>query len=92
MEDITINGYVLRMTCGACPEQYDAYFNNDYVGYFRLRYGNFYVESVKDETIVYYTYPKGDGVFEEDERMIELTKGIEFLHEHLKTYNNRITK
>jgi hypothetical protein len=31
----------LEQTCIACPEQYDVYLDNSYVGYLRLRYGRF---------------------------------------------------
>lgn len=36
----------LEMTCGACPEAYNAYFRGEYVGSLRLRYGLF---SVRDD-------------------------------------------
>jgi hypothetical protein len=32
----------LTLTCGACPEQYDAHLNGARVGYLRLRHGRFY--------------------------------------------------
>jgi len=59
----------LRETCGACPEQYDAYIGELQVGYLRLRHGTFTV-SVPDaggET-PYIDYPTGDGCFEDSER------------------------
>ena len=34
----------LVKTCGACPEQYDAYFEGYQVGYLRLRHGTFRVD------------------------------------------------
>lgn len=43
MEIITkrINTYnfEFRLTCGACPEQYDVYFDDEQVAYVRLRWG-----------------------------------------------------
>ena len=34
--------YVLKMTCGACPEQYDVFDSEGkQVGYLRLRHGGF---------------------------------------------------
>ena len=59
----------LVKTCGACPEQYDAYFNGDQVGYLRLRHGIFRVDYgfCGGDTILT-ERPEGDGCFEEDER------------------------
>lgn len=59
----------LKMTCGACPEQYDAYCNGAMVGYLRLRHGTFTVEvpDVRGE-LVFHAEPEGDGMFESDER------------------------
>lgn len=59
----------LVKTCGACPEQYDAYFNGDQVGYLRLRHGIFRVDYgfCGGDTILI-ERPEGDGCFEEDER------------------------
>lgn len=60
---------VLERTCVACPEQYDAFIGNKQVGYLRLRHGYFRVDypNCGGETI-YEASPKGDGIFEEDER------------------------
>jgi hypothetical protein len=58
----------LVQTCGACPEQYDAYYHDKVVGYLRLRHGHFrvhYPNSMGD--VVYSASPKGDGIFEDDE-------------------------
>lgn len=69
----------LRRTCYACPEQYDAIniVTNERIGYLRLRHGHFTVE-VPDVwgKLVYESYPKGDGIFETDERIDELTNAI----------------
>ena len=56
-------------TCGACPEQYDAFVGDREVGYLRLRHGRFTVQcpDVGGE-YVYVAHPKGDGVFENEER------------------------
>jgi len=56
-------------TCGACPEQYNAYVGDKLVGYLRLRHGRFRVDfpDCGEETI-YEAYPKGDGIFYDDER------------------------
>ena len=58
--------FKLVQTCGACPEAYDVYFNDEKVGYMRLRHGHFRAE-YKGET-VYTAQPNGDGIFEYDER------------------------
>jgi hypothetical protein len=63
----------LEQTCGACPEQYDAYYGTKQVGYLRLRHGNFYADGPNGQT-VYEANPKGDGIFEEDERDYYLTE------------------
>ena len=74
---MNINGYELIKTCGACPEQYDVLLNDKIVGYLRLRHGYFYA-SVPDVCgdVVYEAEPKGDGIFEEDERIHFLTEAV----------------
>jgi len=59
----------LRLTCGACPEQYDAFLGEIQVGYLRLRHGAFRVDYPEcgGETI-YEASPRGDGEFHDDER------------------------
>ena len=60
----------LVQTCSSCPQQYDAYDKETgkQVGYLRLRHGRFTVECPDVAGIpVLCTYPKGDGIFEEDE-------------------------
>lgn len=59
----------LEMTCGACPEQYDAFVGDKQVGYLRLRHGGFTVDypDCGGETI-YEASPMGDGCFENGER------------------------
>jgi hypothetical protein len=59
----------LVQTCGACPEQYDAFIGDRIVGYLRLRHGYFYVECPDcGGSRVYESRTKGDGIFDEDER------------------------
>lgn len=45
------------MTCGACPEQYDVYLNDEKVAYVRLRWG-----------VLSVSYPdvRGDIIYEHD--------------------------
>ena len=59
----------LSMTCGACPEQYEAYHDDKKVAYLRLRHGYFYA-SVPDVggDHVYDAEPNGDGIFDDEER------------------------
>ncbi|MCV7174778.1 hypothetical protein [Mycolicibacterium sphagni] len=59
----------LERTCGACPEQYDAFVGDMQVGYLRLRHGYFRVE-VPDSggVTVYETTTIGDGIFADSER------------------------
>ncbi len=56
----------LVQTCGACPEQYDVFRGEEKVGSLRLRHGHFRAEC--HSVTVYESSPRGDGLFEEDER------------------------
>ncbi len=56
----------LVQTCGACPEQYDVYIDDELLGYMRLRHGTFRAE-YKGE-VVFRCNPNGDGIFQENER------------------------
>ena len=69
--------FKLKMTCSACPEQYDVFYNDEQVGYLRLRHGVFTCSypDVGGEKI-YEAYPKGDGSFDYDERDYYIMKGI----------------
>lgn len=59
----------LRLTCVACPEQYDAFDGDKQVGYLRLRHGGFTVECPDvGGVLVYEAHPVGDGIFEDNER------------------------
>ena len=59
----------LRMTCGACPEQYDAYIGELQVGYLRLRHGAFRVDVPRcGGEVAYAAYPEGDGCFTDSEQ------------------------
>jgi hypothetical protein len=68
------------MTCGAYPEQYDVFLNGKQFGYLRLRHGSFtatYPDVYGDDA--YQGSPKGDGIFEEDERMFFLKEACDSL-------------
>jgi len=88
--DICIKGYTLKQTSVACPEQYDVFDSEgEPAGYLRLRHGYFRADypDCGGET-VYTTNTKGDGCFDEDERMYELTKAIDELNKaHRKAKN-----
>lgn len=63
------NGIVLKKTCEACPEQYDAYYGPVKVGYLRLRHGHFTVHCPDHGGKgVYIAQSMGDGAFFEQER------------------------
>ena len=73
---MNILGIELVCTCGACPEQYNAFIDGEMVGYFRLRHGRFRVDypdsggaTLLSEATI------GDGIFDESERMDCLTRG-----------------
>jgi hypothetical protein len=76
---------VLRLTCGACPEQYDAYLNGKQVGYLRLRWGFFRVDYPDcGGEVIYQANPKGDGVFEEDERNYYLRFAVDAIERRIR--------
>jgi len=69
----------LRQTCGACPEQYDAFIDNKQVGYLRLRHGFFSVDCPDAGGVeVFATNDvSGDGMFTDEERPIMLQSAKE---------------
>lgn len=79
----SIMGCDLLLTCYACPEQYDVFLSGTQIGYLRLRHGSFTVEypDVRGK-LVYQAYPKGDGVFCEEEREHYLVHAVEALLQH----------
>lgn len=80
---IEVEGYTLKCICGACPEAYNVFdVEGKQVGYLRLRHGWFRADYPEaNGEIVYESNPRGDGVFDEDERMEELTKAVRALAE-----------
>lgn len=79
------NGLTIKMTCSACPEQYDIFKDSEQVAYYRLRHGEFRVDIPEcgGETI-YEAEPNGDGIFDPDERLVYLTKAMRKVLERLK--------
>lgn len=73
---------ILIETCGGCPEQYDAMYKNKIVGYLRLRHGHFSVEYYGE--LIYEAYPKGDGLFEWEEREYYLLKAKKAIINRIK--------
>jgi len=72
-----IDGVKLELTCGACPEQYDAYIGDEQVGYLRLRHGFFTVECPDcGGERVYEAEPNGDGLFDDIEREFYLREAV----------------
>lgn len=63
---------------GFCPEQYDVFKDEAQIAYFRLRHGEFTVNTPDCETIAEF-YPNGDGGFDGDERLNYLTKALRLL-------------
>jgi len=64
--------FTFVQTCGACPEQYDVYMDDDLktrVAYVRLRHGLFRVDCPPGGESVFAAEPPGaDGIFVSDEQ------------------------
>lgn len=84
----------LKMNCGACPESYDAYDENDImVGYLRLRHGRFTVECPDvGGNCVFESRPEGDGVFEPDERDYYLKWAVNGIQKWIADPNYSVNK
>lgn len=84
-----ISGVKLLNTCWACPEQYDALLNGVMIGYLRLRHGRFYAAYPDvGGDIVYEAHPKGDGIFDDDEREEHLTAAVgKLLEAHARAFS-----
>ena len=84
-QDIIIAGCRLVLTCPACPEQYEVFDGStrEQIGYLRLRHGYFRadVPECGGET-VYEANPRGDGAFDEDERLGYLTKAVKAIQDY----------
>lgn len=76
----------LVQTCGACPEQYDAFYDRKRVGYLRLRHGIFTVDADGPwGERLYSASPKGDGIFAGDERDKYLRKARKAIAKHIRS-------
>jgi hypothetical protein len=81
---LEVDGLRLVCTCGACPEQYDVFDGEKKVGYLRLRHGHFrcdYPDCGGDT--IYQSDTKGDGIFDDDERMPELKRTVAAIGERM---------
>lgn len=82
---ITIEKLELVQTSALCPEQYDVYKGGRKVGYMRVRHGFFIVEAPYcGGKVVYQAHVKGDGSFDDGERMEQLTAGVRAIKSWLK--------
>lgn len=78
------NGLEIKLTSYACPEQYEIFQEGRQVAYYRLRHGEFRVDFPQcGGEIILCEYPNGDGIFDENERLIYLTKAIRKVLEKL---------
>ena len=83
--DLELDGYKLICTCSACPEQYDVFKGDSKVGYLRLRHGGFRADAPTcGGKTVYESDTVGDGMFDDDERIPEITKALAAITEYWK--------
>lgn len=86
--DFRINGLWFKLTCGACPEQYDVLRGDERVAYVRLRFGRLRVDvpDVGGETIYVNKFDEEyKGIFsDETERVKYLTEISEAIVNHYK--------
>lgn len=77
-------GLRIELTCAACPEQYEIFKGDKQVAYYRLRHGAFRVD-IPDcgGNTIYEAESKGDGIFDNDERLVYMTKALRELLKHL---------
>lgn len=78
-------GMELKITCSACPEQYEVFKNGNRVAYLRLRHGYFTV-TVPDVSGVdiLEAHPNGDGIFKTHERLRFMTDALRSIVTHYK--------
>ena len=87
------DGYWLKQTCTACPEQYDVFIGNNQIGYLRLRHGSF-TASFPDHMgeIVYTAHPEGDGIFEDHERKKYIREALNAIDFHERRERKKLVK
>ena len=84
-----ILGYTLKMTCGACPEQYDVFDSEGKkVGYLRLRHGGFRADypDCGGDTVYRYSFDDAwKGIFDDDEEREQyLTEAVKAIHNKIQ--------
>lgn len=83
-----IKGFEFRMTCMACPEQYDVFLGEELVGYVRLRWGCIRAEFPDVWRELVYVHEFNDpfmGCFDnEKQRMKHLKRIAKRLKEYVK--------
>ena len=80
-----IGDYDLQKTCDGCPEQYDVYKGTEQVGYLRLRHGLFTARYPDVEgKVVFSSNPRGDGEFEDEERINHLVAAIQSIDDEVQ--------
>lgn len=85
--------YQFLMTCAACPEQYDVILNKKQVGYIRLRHGALFAECFDCmQDVVFFGNPKGDGIFEEDEREYWLNQCLIAIDNYVEKNIDRLSQ
>ena len=92
--DREINGYKLVCTCPACPEQYDVFAQDGKkAGYLRLRHGTFRADApCCGGHTVYSSLPRGHGMFDDNEREMELTNAVVAIQDWWETTGNATRK
>lgn len=80
--------YVLKMTCEACPEQYDVFDSEGKkVGYLRLRHGGFLADypDCGGDTVYRYSFDDAwKGIFYDEEREQYLTEAVKAIHNKIQ--------
>ena len=79
------NGFLLVMTCPACPEQYDVFMGAERVAYLRLRSQIFTVEykQCMGERLLTVS-PEGDGLFDRGERFRYLAMALRIIQKKIE--------
>lgn len=86
--DYRIQGIWFKLTCGACPEQYDVFIGPNQIAYVRLRFGRLRVDvpDVGGETVYVNEFDdEFKGVFsDEQERVHYLNEIVTVLNEYYR--------
>lgn len=77
----------LDQTCFACPQEYDAYYEGEKIGYLRLRHGFFYADYLDQR--VYEANTIGDGIFDPSEEAKHLRKAKKAIWKAMTSRSNQ---